>query len=164
MQLEVDFQVTGATDVIAQLGLLPELWKVRTRQMMLEWGADIGTRARVLSPEDKIRFYDSRRRPKTQAFKAGWRMQVRETGTDIALEIGNVDPKMPVIVGPSPAKSNVTAKNKDYLVFYWERLGRWVIAKSIDKPATPGQPVHEWAIKDFDVDRHLPDMASRLVA
>ena len=131
---------------------------------MLDWGAEIGARARALSPEDKIRHYDSRRRPKTQAFKAGWRMQVRDVGDDVVLEVGNVDPKMPVIVGPSPARSNVTAKNKDYLVFYWERLGRWVIAKSIDKPATPGQPVHEWAISDFSIDRHLPDMATSLVA
>lgn len=163
MPLEVEFRIEGVNKLIADLGLLPELWRIRTGEVMDEWGRDLLARARLLSPEDKLRFYDPRRRPKSQGFRAAWRMEVERQGDDVALNVGNIDPKMPVIVGPSPAKSGVTATNADYLVFYWERLNRWVIAFSIDKPATPGQPVHEWTIEDFGVDRHLPDLAARLV-
>lgn len=161
MAFKLEFRVKHLDQVLKELdGLLGE-FKIRTARVFNEWGLEITDIARAISPEDKLRDVDPRRRPASQRFALKWEWDVDVTGNP-ALHIGNVDERAHLILEPTSAKSGVTSHGNYMMKFFTESGGPFK-AWEIDKPATPGQPVHEWAIEDFDLDRNVGMLADELV-
>jgi len=163
MALELDLFVEDPNRIEANLPFVIDLWKLQTADVMARWGREMIGIARSLSPSDKLRGIDARRRPESQSFKHQWEWQVVQTGDGPMLEVGNTDERMPLIVGPTSAQDDVVATSGEFLFFYWDKIGQWVKAWSINKPSTPGQPVHEWTLEAFDIDSSLPELGDRLI-
>lgn len=133
-------------------------WRVITRASFKAWGDEFTDLAAALSPTDELRDVDPRRRFET--FVHSWEFKVH--GRDPELDIGNVDEAMPFIVFPTDPEPAITSKGDYPLKFYLDD-GTVMYAWSIDKPATPGQPVHLWALQEFDADRHIAQLKRDIV-
>jgi len=163
MQVSFEFDV-DPFDVASTLPQMVNEWRKEVALSFDEWGQEMTSIAFELSPSDKQRHLDKtkegepRRRKESEAFKNFWEYQVSFDGVDPKLEIGNTDPKMPYIVFETQGGATITPKTKDYLVFYWFSRGNWNTKFSVTKGRTPGQPVHEWTINEFNIDQHLSDL------
>jgi len=157
MQVSFEFDV-DPFDVASTLPQMVNEWRKEVALSFDEWGREMTSIAFELSPSDKIRNVDNRRRPESESFKNFWEYQINFDGTDPKLEIGNTDEKMPFIVFPTSGGATIVPAEKDYLVFYWMSKNSWNKKFSVKKGATPGQPVHEWTINEFNIDQHLSDL------
>lgn len=157
MAFEFRVQVENVKEVQRNLDLTLGLWRIITRRRLQEWGQELTGLAEGLSPQDKLRGIDPRRRSPT--FGQSWEFNVH--GRDPQLDVGNVDPVMEFIVFPTDPKTKVTSGGDYPLKFYTESGGPFY-AWSIDIPAKPGQPVHLWALREFNVDGHIVELGQEV--
>lgn len=161
MQLSLDFEV-DPFNVAATFPQMIYEWREEVAMTFKDWGIELTQIAKELSPSDKIRDKDSSRkkgrRPESESFKNFWYFEVGFDGIDPQLSIGNSDEKMPYIVFPTTGGSVIAPKESSYLVFYWFARGGWFRPFTVERGDTPGQPVHEWTIKEFNIDQHLSDL------
>jgi len=160
MGLNVEYNVEDA-DVKHLLQFLKGQWLLIIHNEMHDWGQELQALAQKLSPEDKLRGIDSRRRPTKDRLAFSWGFDVDTGGGASRLEIFSSDERAHLILFPTSAKDDVTPRGDDPMFFYFED-GRAAQAWSINKPATPGQPVHLWAIEEFGIDAHVMTLARKL--
>lgn len=160
MDLRVEYDVHDE-DVKHLLQFLKGQWLLIVHNEMHDWGQELQALAQKLSPEDKLRRFDSRRRPKSERLAFSWGFDVDTGAGESRLDIYSTDERAHLILFPTAAKENVTPKGDDPMFFYFED-GRSAQAWSINKPSTPGQPVHLWAIEEFGIDAHVMRLARKL--
>lgn len=140
------------------------------RQEYWQWGEELIFIAEVLSPKDKLRGKDWRRRPKQESFAKQWRWQMETQGPkSLELQVGNVDPIAGwIIEGTRPRR--IEAYDWSHpMYFYWEKgyagegfYTGWVILGGVAEKGTPEHPVHIQTLENFDVHAHIARLASRL--
>jgi len=140
-----------------------------------DWATELKDIAQRISPSDPLRRVDPRRnRPR---FSLQWQKDVRRTGDDeITLAVGNTDPRLPFIIGPTsprqiPSGGAAAQRRKGTMMgFYWVGgpLGpgwymAWEIKGGVAGHGTEANPVHEKALDIFNIDGRLGDLADRIV-
>ena len=166
-------QIEGVEGAIKGLVQIEGRAQSGTRLVFEEWGQDMVALAQQLSPRDKLRGIDPRRRPEKESFALKWRYEVKQSATGVELRVGNIDPKMPLIVFPTPPrdipKGGAAAQHdKGYpMRFFWSAGGGWAnafqIRGGVAAHGTPGQPVHQWVVEQFDFGRHTATLANFIV-
>lgn len=163
MQLSFEVDPLNVADTLPKM---VDMWRVEVAHTLDDWGKAMVDIAFNLSPSDKIRNIDNKRkkgrRPESESFKHFWEFQTGFDGADPYLEVGNTDERMPYIVFETQGGALITPKEEDYLVFYWLAKKNWYTPPSVIKGATPGQPVHEWTIEEFNIDQHLADVVGKI--
>lgn len=161
--------VFGFDEVDDYLSNLKPKHMSQVRDEMWDWGEELIFIAQVLSPKDKIRPHDPRRRPLSESFSRQWRWQMKTLPAGPELQVGNIDPKMEwIIEGTDPR--TITAHAWDHpMYFYWEDgwagpgfYTDWVIIGGVAAEGTPPHPVHIQTLENFNVSGHIARLASRL--
>lgn len=157
--MTISITFNGLGTVQNYIKSLPRRMNQDTLHTLREWGKTFVILGKALSPEDKLRKYDPRRRPASEQFKLKWRYQISATDTQALLQIGNIDPRMPLIVFPTKArplpKGGAAAQiAKGYPMRYFDYGGgmhkSWQIKGGVVSAGTPGNPVHENMVAQFD--------------
>lgn len=140
-----------------------------------DWGAELKNTAQNISPSDPLRRVDPRRN--SPRFSLQWQYDNRRTGNnEITLAVGNTDPRLPFIIGPTkprqiPRGGAAAQRRKGTMMgFYWQGgpLGpgwymAWEIKGGVAAHGTEANPVHEKALDIFNIDARLPELADRIV-
>ncbi len=137
-------------------------WQIRTTDTLDEWGKELVNRAEDLSPQDKLRGVDPRRRPSSERLALMWRRNLGRAGRDFVLNVGNVDPKMPFILFDTSDAGTITSKGPWPLKWYLPD-GTVLKKDTVQHRGHKGQPVHEWALQAFDIDGKVRQLANLLV-
>lgn len=168
--IQVSVDVFGFDETVRYLEkMTPRQRRISVRELQ-DWGRELIFLGEVLSPKDKLRGKDWRRRPRDESFAKSWAYEIRPIPPgDFELQVGNVDPKMPWIIdGTNPR--TITASSWDNpMYFYWEGgyMGPgfytdWVIVGGVAAHGTPPHPVHIQTLDNFDVAGHISRLASQL--
>ncbi len=168
--IRVKADVYGLDETKNWLLQISKRHKAQVRQEFWQWGEELVFIAEVLSPKDKLRGKDWRRRPRSESFSKQWRWQIEAAGPkSMELQVGNVDPIAGwIIEGTNPRR--ITARSWDHpMYFYWEGgyagegwYTDWVIVGGVAAHGTPEHPVHIQTLENFDVHAHIARLASRL--
>jgi len=167
--IQFEVETFGFDDVDKYLSSLKPRHMTQVRDEMWDWGEEMIFIAQILSPKDKIRPFDYRRRPLDESFSKQWRWQLEATPTGPELQVGNIDEKMGwIIEGTDPRR--ITASDWEHpMYFFWEDgwagagfYTDWVIIGGVASEGTPPHPVHIQTLENFDVSGHIARLASRL--
>ncbi len=161
MAFDIRLEFSTMAQVSSFIKGLPQRFRRRATAKSIEWGMDLVEFGEQLSPEDKLRGIDTRRRASGERLAFQWQQEIDKGQDKIELNVGNVDPKAKFILFPTAGGATITPTSKDYLVFFGE--GVFNSRFSVTKGATEGQPVHEWMLKAFDLDERVSDLADTLV-
>jgi hypothetical protein len=126
-----------------------------------------------MSPEDRLRKFDSRRRPVGQRFKLQWRYQVTQNADDVVLQVGNIDPRMEWIIFPTRPRGEIPIggeeemRGRGYPLRFFNYGGneyrRWSVQGGIASKGTPGNPVHERMLSAFDLGDSMAEYATWII-
>lgn len=175
MTFSIEVDITGLEDVEGFMEELPGRVTSTTFFTFTEWGPELQELAGKLSPSDKLRTVDPRRNAKP--FRLQWQNEVeRQSDTRVALSVGNVDPRMPFIIGPTapraiPRGGAAAQRRKGFpMRFFWVDgpLGAqfyigWQIRGGVAARGTQENPVHERALLFFNVDQKVGELADRIL-
>ena len=164
--------VSGQDEVLNLLDGLGEKSIGAAAQVLLRWGNELTIIAQAESPKDPLRAVDRRRRGRPR-FADQWESDARrETPTKARLVVGNIDPRLPFVIGPTspreiPRGGAEAQRAKGYMMrFYWQDgpagagfYQAWQIHGGVAGGGTEENPVHERALGRFGVDGQLSDMA-----
>lgn len=145
---------------------------VRVGRELHEWGIEFTFIAQVLSPKDKLRGKDWRRRPKGESFSQSWVFEVNVPTPELAtLDISNVDPRAEWIVegtDPRPIPRGLGNTSTE-MYFYWEDgpqgegfYTAWVIIGGVAGFGTPPHPVADQTLENFNLDAHVARLANMI--
>lgn len=140
-----------------------------------EWGQELTELGGKLSPRDKLRQVDPRRNDRP--FYLQWRHEVdRQSDTRVQLSVGNTDPRMPFIIGPTsphqiPRGGNASQRRKGFpMRFFWQQgpggpgfYTAWEIKGGVAARGTEENPVHERMLLFFNVDQKVGNLADRIL-
>jgi hypothetical protein len=170
--IRVDVEVFGFDEVHRYLeGMTRRQFKATLPELQ-DWGRELVFLAEVLSPKDKLRGKDPRRRPRERSFAKSWRYDIEPYGgKSFELQVGNVDKRRGWIIdGTDPRR--IPKKLMDWdnpMFFYWEDgydgpgfYEDWVITGGVAAHGTPPHPVHIQTLDNFDVAGHIARLASQL--
>jgi hypothetical protein len=158
---DIKLSIVGLNNATKFIADLPNIWRPKISAQLLDWGGDLKSSAEDLSPKDKLRGVDPRRRSEGERLAKQWALQLGVSGNKQELDVGNVDPKMPFILFPTAGGTEITPKQATQLLFF-DTAGTIFRRPSVVKGFTPGQPVHEWALQEFDLDGGTSDLADVL--
>jgi hypothetical protein len=158
---DVQFSVVGVGKVAKFLAELPSIWRPKISTQLLSWGGELKSSAENLSPKDKLRGIDPRRRSEGERLAKQWLLQLDVSGNKQELDVGNVDPSMPFILFPTAGGTEITPKQATQLL-YFDTAGTIFRRPRVVKGSTPGQPVHEWVLQEFDLTGAVSDLADDL--
>lgn len=158
MAFDVQFTIVGIGKTAKFLAELPQIWRLKINERLQGWGSELTATAESLSPDDKLRGIDPRRRSSSEKLAKMWAWELGG-GT---LNVGNIDPKMPFILFPTSGGAEITPKSADHLLFF-DTSGGIHRRQSVIKGSTPGQPVHDWALQAFDLNGKIAKLADSLV-
>jgi hypothetical protein len=138
-----------------------------------EWGMELTFVAQVLSPKDKLRDKDWRRRPKNQSFSQSWVFDVEVPDlANATLDVGNVDKRAEWIIegtDPRPIPSSPNPFLGPFMYFYWENgydgpgfYTDWIIIGGAAEFGTPPHPVPDMALDNFNIEGHLAKLANMI--
>lgn len=162
MAFDIQIEVSGVKEVLDFLRQLPRRWQIITHDEFVKWGRKLVKDAERLSPEDKLRGIDTRRRPTSEQFKLKWRSELEFVGRGVELNIGNIDPKAHLILFPTSGGRTFTSSGPWPLRYYLPS-GQMMKSWEVTRGDTPGQPVHEWVLKQFDSKGNVSRLADALV-
>lgn len=168
-KIEVEYQVENLEETRRNLPYLLDLWRIITAEELRGWGRQLKAIAFKRSPSDKLRGIDPRRRPESASFKHQWQWQISRDGTDPVLEVGNIDERMKYIVFPTEPRNNPIRPRGTKPLAFFKAVAEGgkhgpFFSWTVNRKETPGQPVHLWALEEFNVDSHIPGLANRLVS
>jgi hypothetical protein len=164
MAFSATFVVKNLDNIQKKLPFWISLWRIRTRRSLTLWGRDLTILAAALSPQDKLRGIDPRRRSASEGLANKWRWELRSDGLDTVLNVGNIDERMENILFPTKGNPKITSKGDYPLKFYDHRLGGPFFKWSVRRKSLPGQPVHLWTLDRFNVDQRTAELAQDIVA
>ncbi|MBD3260296.1 MAG: hypothetical protein GF334_01240 [Candidatus Altiarchaeales archaeon] len=144
------------------LDYLKGRWQLIVHNEMDEWGDELQSLAREFSPEDKLRGIDKRRRPAKERLALSWGFDLRTEREQSRLELYTTDERAHLILFPTSGKEGVTPKGEGPMIFFNEDGSGPFRAWSINKPPTPGQPVHQWALQEFGIDGKVLRLGRKL--
>lgn len=162
MAFDIEIEVVGIPGVLQFLRDLPRKWQIITHDNLVHWGRELTSIAERLSPEDKLRGIDRRRRPASEGFKFQWISEVNIRGNNVELGLQNIDPKAEFILFPTKGGDTITSSGA-WPLRYYTPDGHMYTAQQVSRGETKGQPVHEWALKEFDLDNNVRKLADSLV-
>ena len=167
------FSITqqGIDKVLSKLKDLETQTMPRVARELHEWGMELTFVAEVLSPKDKLRGKDWRRRPKNQSFSASWQFDIELPDLDTAiLDVGNVDERAAWIIDgtdPRPIPSKPNPFLGPFMYFYWENgydgpgfYTDWIIISGSAMFGTPPHPVPEKTLESFNIEGHVAKLAN----
>lgn len=138
-----------------------------------EWGRDLRRIASNVSPSDKLRSVDPRRRGRKRFRDQWFESTERLSGVRIATQVGNFDPRTPFIIGPTaprkiPRGGADEQKKKGYpMRFFWTDgptgarfYSAFEIKGGVAARGTEANPVHETALTFFNLDRRVSGLAN----
>jgi hypothetical protein len=175
MTFTIQVDAGGIDDLNEFLSRLPGQVTSTAFFVFDDWGRELKELGAELSPKDKLRQVDPRR-SKNTPFYLQWDYETgRESETQVKLSVGNTDPRMPFIIGPTSARAiprggGDAQRRKGYpMRFYWESgpagpgfYTAWQIKGGVTQ-GTEGNPVHERMLVFFDVDRKVGQLADRIL-
>lgn len=126
------------------------------------WGERLQALAEILSPDDKIRHIDPRRRPESERLVRQWRFSVDGGGGSNDVSLWSDDPKAGYILFPTKAGKTIESKGA-YPLRFFTQDGMMHRRGFVVKGATPGQPVHLWAFDELDFDSEIEKLAVELI-
>ncbi len=166
MAFNISLEVYGAQEIIQWADALPVKTQKQAFVIFDRWGKHMVKLGQKLSPRDKLRGVDPRRRPEKESFALQWDYDVKRIGDGAELNVGNLDERMRFIIHdtkPRAIPRSVTAQlTKGYPMRFFWRGGwhkAWMISGGVAAHGTKGQPVHEYILEEFDIDSHLHDIA-----
>ena len=157
--MALSFTFYGLGTVQQYIKGLPQRMNQDTLRTLNTWGKTFMILGKALSPEDRLRQIDNRRRPPGERFKLQWQYDLTATPTEAVLRIGNVDPRMQWIVFPTksrdiPTGGAVAQIAKGYQMrFYFytgQMMKRWQIQGGAARHGTFGNLVHERMVYKFN--------------
>lgn len=162
MAFDIQIEISGVNETLDFLRQLPRRWQIITHDNFVRWGRKLTSIAERLSPEDKLRGIDTRRRPSSEQFKLQWRHDVNTRGLDAELVVGNIDPKAEFILFPTQG-GTVFSASGPWPLRYYLPSGQMMKSWEVERGDTKGQPVHEWALRQFDERHNVSLLADDLV-
>jgi hypothetical protein len=176
---KLTIEITGVEKALKLFHNL-SLNKPQTGRVLNQLGREMVVAGTKLSPKDKLRTVDPRRRPVDKSFAWSWRFEVKreinnKTLEAIELRVGNVDPKAQWIIegtGPRKIPTSVSAQlAKGYpMNFFWERgpqgagyYQSWQILGGVAARGTPPHPVVEEVVRDVNIPQSIHDIAAIVV-
>jgi hypothetical protein len=169
-------QVTGVEETIQFIEEIPPMTRMQTLNAFRLWGSEMVELGQELSPKDKLRGKDPRRRPEAESFAMKWDYEVNPVGEyDAELLVGNVAEHMQFVIygtQPHPIPRSVTAQlAKGYpMSFFWVNSPggaawhqAWKISGGVAAQGTEPHPVHEQIVERFDFNDHLALLARGVI-
>ncbi len=173
MASNISVEMTGLESTEAYISGMPKRVNTRTQSKLHQWGREFVILGKLMSPEDRLRNIDSRRRPAGQRFKLQWRYQVQQGAQDIVLQVGNVDPKMEWIIFPTkprgviPTGGEAEMVSRGYPLRFFTYGGgmyrQWAVRGGVASSGTPGNPVHERMLSAFDLGDSMAEYATWII-
>lgn len=174
MTFTIQIDVSGADDTEQFLEEMPGRVTSTAFFVFEQWGPELEQIASNQSPRDRLRGVDKRRNK--PPFYLQWDHDVQRLGDkEIRLAVGNTDPRMPFVIGPTSPRSIPRGgagaqRRKGYpMRFFWESgptgpgwYIAWEIQGGVAGSGTKENPVHERAVLFFDIDRRVGQMADRI--
>lgn len=172
MGFKVYWSIQGLDETRSYIDGMPGRVNQRTLSMLNRWGRRLKSLGTSLSPRDKLRTFDERRR-KNKQFRAQWAYDVTASRSEAVLRVGNVDPRMPWIIWPTkprgtiPKGGAVAMQIKGYPLRFYTADGTmhraWEVRGGIAAKGTPGNPVHEKMLQRFRLEGEMVYYATWIV-
>jgi len=163
----IHFEIVGVESILKWADTLPKMTQRQALTVFGRWGRQMVRLGRQLSPKDKLRGVDPRRRPEKESFALQWDYDTKAIGaTGAELDVGNLDPRMRFIIFDTKPRAIPRSVNEQLAKGYpmrfvwrggWHKA--WMISGGVAAHGTKGQPVHEWVLEEFNIGRHLQDIA-----
>lgn len=167
--IEFHVETFGFDQVDKYLSNLRPRHLATANQELREWGEEMVFIAKTISPKDKLRGEDWRRRPKDESFAEQWRWQMETDPGGTELQVGNIDPRAGWIIEGTPPRVLAAYSWDRPMYFFWEDgwdgpgwYTSWYIVGGVAEKGTPPHPVHIQTLENFDVRGHITRLASRL--
>lgn len=172
MAFSVSWNIYGLDETRRYIDGMPKRINQRTLTTLGRWGRQFKQLGVMLSPSDKLRVFDARRR-KNKQFRLQWQYDVSSTDTEGVLRVGNVDPRMPWIIWPTkprgviPHGGAMEQWRRGYPLRFYTASGamhqQWEVRRGIASQGTPGNPVHEKMLERFNLEGALINYATWIV-
>lgn len=163
MAFDIKIEIGGLESTLQFLRQLPRRWQIISHDQLVRWGRKLKADAERLSPEDKLRGIDARRRPASERFKLQWQTEVDLISQGAELKVSNVDPKAHLVLFRTKSAGTITATGGPWPLRFYLPSGQMIKDWEVDHKGTEGQPVHEWALRQFDLNGNVSKLADALV-
>lgn len=163
--IDLEASVTFADSLYTELNGGIAEWAIKMIEVHTDdWAKVLWGTAGDKSPTDKIAKYDARRRTEGNNFEDLWRAEAKGSEGNMDVKLWNIDPAAKYILFPTDPGAIITPKlSGAYPLRFYNASGQMFRQGLVVRGATPGQPVHLWALEEFDLDQRVSDLARNLL-